>query len=129
MQLFVGRLPKDLSSSELKDVFHKYGQLVRCDVKHGLNHCYGFVEFDNDNDAENAIRATDGMRLNGSRIAVEKSHGRVRDRDDNTCFRCGGEGHWARDCSQSGGSSRRGGGSRCGNCSRIICIDTIIYNC
>jgi hypothetical protein len=44
------------------------------------------------------MRATDGMRIHGARIAVELARGRVRERDDNSCFRCGRDGHWARDC-------------------------------
>ena len=35
-QLFVGRLPRGTRSSELEDVFYKYGKMTRCDVKQGL---------------------------------------------------------------------------------------------
>ena len=34
-QLFVGRLPRGTRSSELEDVFYKYGKMTRCDVKQG----------------------------------------------------------------------------------------------
>ena len=48
-QLFVGRLPRGSRSSELEDVFYKYGKMTRCDVKQGGELCrrhfvYSFFE-------------------------------------------------------------------------------------
>ena len=34
-QLFIGRLPRGSRTSELEDVFYKYGKMTRCDVKQG----------------------------------------------------------------------------------------------
>src|SRR5690242_16659134 len=33
MQLFVGRLPLDVRTVEVEDIFYKYGRITRCDVK------------------------------------------------------------------------------------------------
>ncbi len=58
-------------------------------------------EFDDERDADDAIRAMDGTDLDGARIIVELSHGgRDGDRRDrrgpsgDECFSCGGRGHW-----------------------------------
>lgn len=55
-------------------------------------------EYDDERDADDAIRAMDGNELDGARIVVEASHG-GRDRDrrgpgSDECFSCGGRGHW-----------------------------------
>ncbi|KAJ1849348.1 hypothetical protein LPJ70_000531 [Coemansia sp. RSA 2708] len=106
-QLFVGRLPRDVESSEVERVFEKFGKLVRCDIKRGTSLRYGFVEFENSEHAEDAMRECDGMTIQGGRIVVERATGAARPRDDNSCFRCR---HWAKDCPEF--SSRRGGRSR-----------------
>ncbi|KAJ2787917.1 hypothetical protein GGI15_000336 [Coemansia interrupta] len=104
-QLFVGRLPREMRSSELERIFEKHGKLTRCDVKL-LG--YGFVEYGIFEDAEEALKQCNGMSIHGENIVVEFAKGAARSRDDNTCFRCNKEGHWARDCPDS----RRGGRSR-----------------
>lgn len=56
-------------------------------------------EFDDERDADDAIRAMDGNELDGARIVVEPSHGgrgerRSRSSSSDECFNCGGRGHW-----------------------------------
>ncbi|KAI8877254.1 hypothetical protein K501DRAFT_198617 [Backusella circina FSU 941] len=98
MSLFVGRLPSDFSERDLEDIFYKYGKISRCDLKRGASFSFGFVEFEDQEDAYDAMRDTDGMNVDGVRIVVEKAKGTARKRNDTTCFNCGEEGHWARDC-------------------------------
>ncbi|KAJ1941266.1 hypothetical protein GGF37_003628 [Kickxella alabastrina] len=93
-QIFVGRLPREMRSSELERIFEKHGKLSRC---------YGFIEYHEIEDAEDAIKACNGMSLQGERIVVEFAKGAARKRDDNTCFRCNQE---------AGSGGRRGGRSR-----------------
>ncbi|KAI8367631.1 uncharacterized protein BYT42DRAFT_133601 [Radiomyces spectabilis] len=102
MALFVGRLPRDFRNSELEDVFYKYGKITRCEVKRGASYAYGFVEFDDKRDAYDALDDTDGMYIDGVRIVVERAKSRARREGDDTCFRCGEPGHWARDCRNYG---------------------------
>ncbi|KAJ2051587.1 hypothetical protein H4S04_001886 [Coemansia sp. S16] len=90
--LFVGRLPREMSSDELEKIFATYGKLSRCDVKRGASLCYGFVEFDEICDAEAALKECNGMDVRGERMVVEYAKGPARKRDDNSCFRCGQEG-------------------------------------
>jgi len=100
--LFTGRLPSDARPRDLEDLFYKYGRIVRCDVKIG----YGFVEFEDRRDAEDALRELDGATLLGRTIAVEWARGSRRS-DTDACFRCGAAGHWARDCQEAPGRGDR----------------------
>ncbi|KAJ2475311.1 hypothetical protein EV174_005324, partial [Coemansia sp. RSA 2320] len=89
--LFVGRLPREMSSGELEKIFEAYGKLSRCDVKRGTSLGYGFVEFGDVGDAEEAMKGCNGMDLHGERMVVEFAKGGDKKRDTNACFRCNQE--------------------------------------
>ncbi|XP_065887689.1 probable splicing factor, arginine/serine-rich 6 [Dysidea avara] len=74
-QIFVGRLPKHTRNRDLEDIFFPYGKLTRCEVKQGMRLAYGFVEFEDRRDAEDAIRQENGREFMGTRIVVEWSRG------------------------------------------------------
>ena len=104
-QIFVGRLPKHICSRDLEDIFFPYGKLTRCEVKQGIRLAYGFVEFENRRDAEDAIRLENGREIMGTRIVVEWSRGHkdknsIRGYDrydcrihDRNCYDRGGRDH------------------------------------
>ena len=91
MALFVGRLAEDTAPRDLEDLFASFGKIIRCDVKRprgSSSHCdrtnnivapgqqpYGFVEFEDRRDAEDALYERNGAELLGSRISVEWARG------------------------------------------------------
>ncbi|KAI7867880.1 hypothetical protein BDF14DRAFT_1800125, partial [Spinellus fusiger] len=99
MTLFIGKLPSNFKEINLEDIYYKFGKITRCEVKRGVSFSYGFVEYVDKYDAEDALIDTEGMEIDGIRIIVEYAKSKARRSDDRTCFRCGEEGHWARDCS------------------------------
>lgn len=68
-QIFVTKLPRNVSREELKDLFKDYGKIREVTVKR----TYGFVEFYDSRDADDAITAMDGKRYEGRELVVEKA--------------------------------------------------------
>ncbi len=77
-RLFVGGLPREIGTDELRDLFTKHGDMTDCIVltdDAGVNRGFGFVTYADKAMADAAISALDGHRINGRRIGV-------RDADD-----------------------------------------------
>ena len=77
-RLFVGGLPREIGTEELRDLFKAHGDMTDCVVltdDAGVNRGFGFVTYAEKSMADAAIKALDGHRINGRRIGV-------RDADD-----------------------------------------------
>ncbi|KAF4100124.1 serine/arginine-rich splicing factor 4 isoform X3 [Onychostoma macrolepis] len=94
-RVYVGKLSYRAREKDVERFFKGYGKILEVDLKNG----YGFVEFDDPRDADDAVCDLNGKDLCGKRVIVEHTIGQRRD---------GG--------SRSGRSSRygRGGGERYG---------------
>ncbi|CAF0755602.1 unnamed protein product [Didymodactylos carnosus] len=113
--LFIGDLGRDASKEEIQKAFGYYGKLRNVWLSRSP-WGYGFIDFEDQRDAEDAVKALDGKMLCGSRVRVEFSHGRGRARGrpgrsssrsprvrkpfspSDVCYECGDRGHYAYDC-------------------------------
>ena len=95
-KLFVGGLSWGTDDNALREAFETHGEVTEAKVitdrDTGRSRGFGFVTFDNPDDAENAIEAMNGSQLDGRTLTVNEARDRRRD---------GGGG--------GGGGPRRGG--------------------
>jgi len=101
-RLYVGNLGYSVTSDELQELFEQYGAVTSAQVLNdretGRSRGFGFVEMDDDAEAEAAIGALDGNDHQGRRLTVNEARPRTP----------GGGG------SRSGGYGGGGGGGRGG---------------
>ncbi len=87
-KLFVGGLAYSITSSQLKDIFSKIGKVISCDVIKDRDtdrgKGFGFVEMENDKEADEAIEKLNDTELEGRKIVVNVARPREeRPRFDN----------------------------------------------
>lgn len=92
-KLFVGGLPYSTTNDDLQDLFAAHGTVasavVITDRETGRSKGFGFVEFEDDNEAKSAIQALDGSDLGGRKIIVNEARPR-EERPQGGGFRSGG---------------------------------------
>ena len=102
MNIFVAKLSYDTQNDTLREVFEEHGTVssvnIIMDKFTGRSKGFGFVEMDDDGEAQNAINALDGIDLDGRTIVVKKAE----PRGERGGGRRGGGGY--------GGGNRGGGG-------------------
>lgn len=83
MNIYVGNLSYGVSEDNLKEVFEAYGQVTSCkvitDKYSGRSKGFGFVEMENDSEAQAAIDQLDGAEIDGRSVRVNEA----RPREDN----------------------------------------------
>ena len=76
-RLFVGGVPYSVSDQQLQDLFATVGAVTSCriikDKFTGRSKGFGFVEYDNDDDAVKAIEKLNGYELDGRKITVNEA--------------------------------------------------------
>jgi RNA recognition motif-containing protein len=76
-KLFVGSLPWAVNDDILKSAFEAHGKVVSAKVitdrETGKSRGFGFVEMENETDANNAIQALNGSELKGRNIIVSEA--------------------------------------------------------
>uniref|UniRef100_A0A8B9JBA4 RRM domain-containing protein n=1 Tax=Astyanax mexicanus TaxID=7994 RepID=A0A8B9JBA4_ASTMX len=76
-RVYIGRLSYHVREKDIQRFFSGYGKLLEVDLKNG----YGFVEFEDTRDADDAVYELNGKELCGERVMVEHARGPRRDRD------------------------------------------------
>uniref|UniRef100_A0A8C1Z6L9 Serine and arginine rich splicing factor 6a n=1 Tax=Cyprinus carpio TaxID=7962 RepID=A0A8C1Z6L9_CYPCA len=76
-RVYIGRLSYHVRDKDIQRFFGGYGKLLEVDLKNG----YGFVEFEDTRDADDAVYELNGKELCGERVMVEHARGPRRDRD------------------------------------------------
>lgn len=73
-RVYIGGLPYGTSERDLERFFRGYGRMRDVLIKSG----YGFVEFDDYRDADDAVYELNGKRLLGERVTIEIARGDLR---------------------------------------------------
>jgi RNA recognition motif-containing protein len=81
-KIYVGNLPFSSTEADLKDVFERHGGVesvaVITDRETGRPRGFAFVEMEDENAAQEAIRALDGTDLGGRNIRVNEAQDKNR---------------------------------------------------
>lgn len=76
-KLFVGGLPFSMTSSDLKDLFSRAGNVEEATVivnrQTGRSKGFGFVEMSSEEEAQKAIEQLNGTEVEGRRITVNEA--------------------------------------------------------
>lgn len=83
MNIYVGNLPYNVVEEDLKEIFEEYGEVasvkIISDKLTGRSKGFGFVEMDNDQEANKAIEELNNAELGGRNIRVNESRPRSND--------------------------------------------------
>lgn len=110
--VYVGGLSEDIQKEDLEREFGKFGTLTKVWVARNPPG-FAFIEFEDDQDANEAIKEMNGAMINGAEIKCDLSRGRSR--DGGRGGRGGGGGfRGRRDGGGGGGSGGFRGGRRGG---------------
>ncbi|KAF8931656.1 hypothetical protein BGZ58_007496, partial [Dissophora ornata] len=84
-RVYLGHLSRDASDRDVESLFKSYGRIREVTLKNG----FGFVEFAEAKDAEDAVGDFHGKEFMGERLVVELARGdrrREERRDDDRRF-------------------------------------------
>ena len=80
MNIYVGNLPYSITEDELREAFNQFGEVANVsiisDKYTGRSKGFGFVEMDNDSEAEDAIKALNETPMQGRNIRVNQARPR-----------------------------------------------------
>ncbi|MBV6513573.1 MAG: hypothetical protein FMNOHCHN_03108 [Ignavibacteriaceae bacterium] len=80
VKLFAGNLPWTLNDDSLKSLFEPHGKIVNAriikDRDTGKSRGFGFVEMEDNAEAEKAMQALNGSEMNGRKIIVNEAKAR-----------------------------------------------------
>jgi RNA recognition motif-containing protein len=107
MNIFVGSLPFSIDEADLRESFEVYGSVssvkIITDKFTGRSKGFGFIEMENDEEAQKAITELNGATVEGRTIVVNKSE--PKPEGERRSFNNDRGGY------NGGGNSRGGGGN------------------
>ena len=110
-RIYVGGLSYGTTSEELRDYFEQIGPVVSADVitdrETGRSRGFGFVEMENDADADAAVEQLNGTELDGRTLPVSEARERAPRMGG---FGGAGGGRGGYGAGGGGGRGGRGGG-------------------
>lgn len=81
MNIYVGNLPYSVTDDDLRSAFAEFGDVATAkiimDRYSGRSKGFGFVEMDNDSEAEEAIKSLDSTDMQGRTLRVNQAKPRV----------------------------------------------------
>ena len=81
MDIYVGNLSYDATSDSLRDLFSKFGKIIRANVvtdrETGRSRGFGFVEMEDTTEAQNAIEKLHNQDFMGRKLIVNQSKSRA----------------------------------------------------
>ena len=79
-KLYVGNLPFSTTEEDLREMFEQHGPTVSVrvitDRETGRSRGFGFVEFEEESNAEKALQALNGMDMGGRSLRVNEAQDR-----------------------------------------------------
>ncbi len=80
MNIYVGNLSYNVTEDDLQQLFAEHGSVAKVSIikdrDTGNSKGFGFVEMDNQADAENAIKELDGSSVGGRNVKVNQARPR-----------------------------------------------------
>jgi RNA recognition motif-containing protein len=80
MTLYVGNIPYAVKEEELKEMFQEFGTVISIkiitDKYTGRSKGFGFVEMENDDQEDNAVKECNRRELHERNLVVAKAHSR-----------------------------------------------------
>lgn len=77
MNIIILNLSRDTTKAELTELFEQYGPVASCDIvmdkQTGLSKGFGFIQMNDEDEAEAAIISLHGIELDGYKIRVKTS--------------------------------------------------------
>ena len=80
MNIYVGNLPYSIDRDQLREIFAQYGEVraarIVIERETGKSKGYGFVDMDNNEEANAAIAALNGKEIGGRKAVVNEARPR-----------------------------------------------------
>jgi len=77
MNIYVGNLPYSITESDLRETFSGFGEVSKVslitDTYSGQSKGFGFVEMDNNSQADAAVKELNGTDMKGRNITVNQA--------------------------------------------------------